>query len=202
MSSMEILGGIKAVVNRTRQNAEEAAAAAEIKIRGLLAEGIDEDDALALERLDRIINKVGIKATEKYFRKRNEGLANDTASKEPGLMALVKSAGAKSRFEGWSAEHPGDPHNPILVEVGQVGEDPIFVLSMPLGAFRVGLGHVRFYPEPQVSEDGQVIFSSQGEFEGDVGISLDSLNHVIRIEGAAGELWQRPYYSPDEISKQ
>jgi len=38
---------------------EEAAAAAEIKIRGLLAEGIDEDDALALERLDRIINKVG-----------------------------------------------------------------------------------------------------------------------------------------------
>jgi len=24
-----------------------------------------------------------------------------------------------------------------------------------------------------------------------VGISLDSLNHVIRIEGAAGELWQR-----------
>jgi len=46
-------------------------------------------------------------------------------------MALV-SRRAKARFEGWFAEHPGDPHNPILVEVGQVGEDPIFVLSMPL----------------------------------------------------------------------
>jgi hypothetical protein len=202
MSSMEILGGIKAVVDRTRQNAKEVADAAEIKIRGLLAEGIDEDDAVALERLDRLIHKVGIIAAEKYFRKRNEGLANDTASKEPGLMALVKSAGAKARLEGWSAEHPGDPHNPILVEVGQVGEDPLFVLSMPLGAFRARSGHVRFYPEPQISDDGQVIFSSEGEFEGDVSIPLNSLNHVVRIEGASGELWQNPYYLPDGISKQ
>ncbi|HUD08353.1 MAG TPA: hypothetical protein VMQ52_04705 [Candidatus Saccharimonadales bacterium] len=197
---MEDLGGNEAVGKRTKQLAQRPARIAEIVIRGFLDDFTGDDGVITQGQLAKIITGVRKKSVDKYTEERNLGMHNDMISTQTGLTALIRFDRVKESFNAWLEMHPEGPHTATLVENSQADGDPLYVLTLPEGAFQAFDTHVRLYPEAQIIED-QIRDPNGKEFERHDRISLSTVAEVIRIEGQGGELWQSLFFSPDGTEK-
>lgn len=142
---------------------------------------------LGPELVRTISHREGIRAGNEYIHKLIEGRGNDNASKNPGVTIYLTDLG-KIHLSGLLSREDYQISQDDLEDAGE----HLTALRLPKGAYQAGGLGLRFQIE--ASDNWHDIATAPYPFK-------LQYEHVVRIEGDSGELWQNDYYSVDGSPK-
>lgn len=167
LGSVLLEGKLAQVVKRTRESTKK-----------LLYRHTDEID---FKIVDGIADKEGLLAMNRYIERRKAGLANDSHSKEPGIRIFLTEEGQKeiakqARFRKFNAD---------LKKFPEMVPGIVFT-ELPKGIYAESLPEIFFAAES--GKDDKLFEKAKKRF------FLNS-EHVVRVEGYKGELWQNKAFN-------